>query len=513
MTIVQILAEVLADAAKSEEIPNVRFKLNNDLGEEVIKIAGGADTQPSDESDEECVNRLVAEIVGAVDPETGKAGSLEGVDFINAVAEKVSDLVASKMKATTDKLRIIHGEVSNLSDNIKNKYNTILAADPFLAKYAAEDSEVFLSFPKMRYDALNDLGGIKNTVAYVISEADSDEKAMSVPSKFINVIGKFAARKLKVDELTSVELPVAKRKEIVAKVNQENSEFIESNLEDVAKVMVSAQSLKALTNRLISTFEKDTPMVCTTTGLSVISDYRKACSVLATAMDAEGITIPEYTLQFINDLTDLCGYVVQFHRVNTFATTVLFKDKSLNPDMEKELNSKSLTIQDVAQHVQHRYRDFELPGTGISIDSLEQNKERIDKEVKDSESKNKVKINAGLHDATHKAFVGTMMDYLAQDLFSQQLGDVGDLRSYIVSCANKITNEGMSCEDTIYVIMENLLYKNDFVMVLREHLGMDYVKAVASNKELSADKIAEVNATVYARLITEWMKIQFMEEG
>ena len=61
--------------------------------------------------------------------------------------------------------------------------------------------------------------------------------------------------------------------------------------------------------------------------------------------------------------------------------------------------------------------------------------------------------------------------------------------------------------------MENLLYKNDFVMVLRERLGMEYIDAVAANESLSAADIAKVNLDVYASLVTAYMKVQFMEEA
>lgn len=511
MTIVEILAGVLSEAAKNEGIPNIRFKMNNSLGEEVTKLISGGDSSPSGESDTDSINRFMAEIAGAVDNETGEAKTLDGVVFSNEVCETISDAIANHMKSSTERLRNIHKEVTTLSERIKETYNKIIGSDPFLAKHVSDNSQVKFDFPEMRYDVLNELGGIKNTTAYVISEVDGEESAMSVKSKFINVIGKFAARKLNAETLPKITVDSKIRTEIVNAICEDDDSILPGNLDAIAKVVFSTQALGSVAKRLVATFEKDSGTDATVRGLSTISDYRKNSVKLAEALEEKGIEVPEATLQFINDLTDLCGYVVQYHRINTFNTTVLFRTRTLNPDLKPEMEKRNLSMQDLAQHVQYRYKDYELPGVGVSIDSLEQSKERIDKDVAKMESQNKVRIDAGLHDATHKAFISTMTDYLRQDDVKEQVGNAEDFKSYLISCANKITNEGASSEDVIYLIMENVLYRNDFVMVLREKLGMSYVKAVASNEELSADDMAEVNAVVYARLITEYMKSQFME--
>lgn len=509
MNIVKILAEVLADAAKKEELPSVRFKMNNSLGEEVAKLSGVSSTQQSEESNEERVNRYLAEITGAIDSETGEAKDLENVEFVNEICEAISDKVADKLTAATDKLRSIHEEVTKLTKAIETKYNKTIGADPFLAKHL--NGNVSFDFPQMRYDALDNLGGIKNTIAYVISESDSDESAMSMKSKFVNVVGKFAARKLDADKLATVKLTKEQRTEAVEKVCEQDSELLSGNVEEVIKIISSAQSLKSLSKRAVKTFEGDNGMESTILGLSIIADYKKPVQKITTVLSEMGVEIPESTVQFIDDLSDLCGFAVQFHRVNTFNKTILFRNKTINPDLVKDMEAKSLTMQDLAQHVSYKYKSYELPLAGVSLESLEQSKDRIDNEVAKAESQNKVRIDAGIHDAKHGAFVMTMMEYLDQDEFNDKITDTKSLRSYLVSCANKVTNEGASCEDVIYLIMEKLLYRNDFVMVLRKQLGMDYVKAVASNKKLSASDMAEVNAVVYARLLTEYMKSQFIE--
>jgi len=511
MNIIKILADVLTEAAKNEQVPDVRFKMNNSLGEEAAKLSGIASIQQADESNENRINRYLAEIVGAVDSETGEIKDLENIEFVNEICESISDKVSERLKATTAKLRTIHSEVTKLSNEINDRYNKTIAADPFLAKHVAEKDVVVFDYPEMRYDVLSNLGGVKNTVAYVIGEADSDETAMVLKSKFVNVIGKFASRKLITDFLETVQISKEQREEAVTKVCEQDDSLIASNVDDVIKIIANVQSLNSMSKRLVKTFEIDNGMESTIQGISIIADYKKPVQKIVASLSEMGIEIPANNVQFVDDMCDLCGFVVQFHRVNTFKGTILFRNKTLNPDRIKDMEAKQLTMQDLAQHVTYRYKNIDMPLTGVSLESLEQSKERIDNEVAKAESQNKIRIEAGLHDAKHKAFMIVMNEFLSQDEFSDKVVDVGSLRSYLVSCANKITNEGSSCEDVIYVIMEKLLYKNDFVMVLRKQLGMDYVKAVASNSKLSASDMAEVNAVVYARLLTEYMKSQFME--
>lgn len=512
MTTLQILAEVLSNAADEKQIPSVQFKMNNDLSDEVLKLTGVVQSQSAEESNAQIINRYLAEIAGAIDEETGEAKSVEGVEFTNEVCEKISDVIASRMKDVTDKLRAIHTEVTNVSKDISDKYNKIIASDPYLAKHLNDEASVTFDYPSMRFDALEDLGGIKNTIAYVLSEAGSDQSAMQLNSKFINAMGKFTARKLTDDSINDIEVSNTLRKQVVDTVLTENSGLIEDHVDKVAKVIVNAQSLKGLRNRSLRTIESGTPTEVVIECIGTISDYRKTTKLLVDAFNKVDVDVPEGNINFINDLTDMCGVAVQYHRVNTFANTVLFKNKTLNPDTVKSIESKGLSVKDIAQHVQYRYKNYELPSTGVTIEALEQGKERIDADVAKFSSQNKVRVEAGLHDAKHNAFMQVVSEYLAQPQFKDKVAGEGSLRSYLVTCAKKYTDEGSSCEDVIYLIMEKLLYRDDFTMTLRKNLGMDYVRAVATNKNLSASDMAEINAVVYARLITDYMKTQFMEE-
>lgn len=512
MNTLQILAEVLTDAEKNEAVPQLRFKSSNSLNEEVIRLSGMATVNPTEESDTDRVNRFVAEITQSVDDETGEPSKLEDAIFTNEMCDRIASIVADKMTTATAKLRVIHNEVTALTSDITKRYNRTVSSDPFLAKYANENAEADIDYLTMGYDALELLGGIKNTVAYVLNESGASEDTMVLESKFKNVVGKFANRKLLTNDLVGVVLTKEQKTEIVEKTNVANKALLVDTVRTVLNVMVNDSSMKAIRNRVVRTIERDEATKVTVEMLAIVSDYRKTVGAIAKVMDDMELDVPESTTQFFNDLTDLCGFSVHWHRINTFQNTVLFKNRTLNPDLESKLSDEKLTLQDIAQHIQFRYRDFELPSGGITLSTLAQGKERIAKEVEKETSSRKVRVDAGLHDAKHNAFMGTMIDFLDQDENREQIGSIASVRSYVVSCANKVTNEGSSCEDVIYLVMEKLLYRDDFVMVLREQLGMDYVNAVATNKNLSAADVATVNSVVYARMITEYMKTQFMEE-
>ena len=519
MNELEIILDLLIDTSGQAKEPVVGFKTNNVLYEEVLRIVGPADVANSTETDAQRMERWLKDIAAAINGgETTDDISLKDAKIMNDILEKVSDKFAEKISTATGTLRSIKTDVSALAAEIENRKNQIIAVDPFLSQHV-NVPEPNIEFDEFPFAVLAPTGGQSALFAYVTDvTGQKTPGALKSRSSFELAFEKFATVKLGENaDLRSIDLSQEQRDAIVDAVNTANKDILADPIRQTLNAMINPTTLARVKGRmLINAKQMETTEACLEM-ISLISTYRVIGKKLAAEMVKqevvpEKITAFEVNLQYTDDMTDLAAFFVQWHRVNTFKDTVMFRNRTINPDKLEEMSKANVSMLELARHQKYHFGDHAMPTAGISLTALVANKDRVREEVEKKDSQTEIRVKAGTIEAEQNAFYKVMFGYLTSEANATKVNMTDELSKLVKHKATIMAEQGAACEDVIYDVIIRMLYHNDFVAVLHKHLGVEYMKAVATNKTLNANDIAMTNAGVYANMVTDFICTMFMEE-
>ncbi len=515
LTDVQIMLEALTDMLASGDMPDVQFKTNNSIYDEVAVVTGVANVSPTTESDNARLTRWVEEIVACLNG--GELAEPIAIDELNTITnETIQDVAtafAEKISVATASLQQIHTEVAGLTERIVQRQNQLTAMDPFLSQHVEVDPDniEFATFP---FEVLKACGNTTALNAHVLDVVGRSDDAQNRP-QMVNVVDRFANLRLGMDNLQPITLEKEALAAMVDAINLANEDILPEAVTEVMKVASYPSALTTLAARMVRTMKTTEPTQACLAVIDVIANYRVIMPQVQLTLEKQDATSAvtdacATVVQYVEDMTDICAYYVQWHRVNTFSKTILMSDRSLNPDLTGQLEKQNCNLADVARHIRSHYVGAQLPTTGIIIDTVVSNKERLeDKELKQASS-DKMRVESARKIVREKAFVAVMTEF---GVNSGMYGSKSAAKTFAQHKATYLSTKGIACEDLLYTIIMEKLHKGEFVAVLYRELSLSYVKAIGENKNLSASEIEMANIGIYAKLIASFLYDTFMEEG
>lgn len=519
MNELEIILDLLIDARGQEKEPVATFKTNNILFEEVARIVGSADCASATETDAQRMERWLIDIASTVNGGAPtEEQSLKDVQIMNEIMEQISDKFAEKISTATGTLRSIKNDVSALTKAIAERKNQIIAVDPFLSSHV-NIPEPTIEFDAFPFAELDVAGGQSALFAYVTdTTGQTTPTALQSRSSFELAFEKFATIKLGDNAvLNSIELSQEQKESIIDAVNAANKDILADPIRNTLTAIINPSTLQRVKSRmLLNAKQLETTEACLEM-IALISTYRIIGKKLAAEMIkqdvvSEKITAFEQNLQFTDDMTDLAAFFVQWHRINTFKDTVMFRNKTVNPDKLEEMKKANVSMLELARHQRYHFGDQAMPTTGISLTALLNNKDRVRSEVEKTNSQIEIRVKAGTIRAEQDAFFKVMFEYFTSAGNATRVTMTDELSKMVRHKSTIMAEKGAACEDVLYDVIIRMLYHNDFVSILHKHLGVEYMKAVAMNKSLNANDIAMTNAGVYAAMVTDFMCTMFMEK-
>ena len=514
MNEIMILLEVLLSKQNSGELPSVAFKANNDLYEEACHIAGMADFTSATTADNEKLAKWMSEIAGYLtNPETSEAVSLESASINNDVLDRIADQMADKINGSSLVLKGISNSVSGISKAVDTRINREIALDPFLAKHANAE-EVSQDIDTFPFASLASLGSKTALIEYVEQESGQkinyDVNATVYRAIEMCVIKMFPAARLEASML-SQEI----KNDLIAAVNESSEALLNDNVVDFCEMLTTGYLLKNRVAKLKLLREAVNVMPLVTEFVGEIASYKNLCSRFETAisnneiLDQETATKLGETINAISDYCDLAGYFVYHHRGTTFKDAVVMPNGTLNPDNIKAYQADGIKLVDICRHIRSRHEVIPLPNRGITLASLVDNKDRIAKVTEETASQIEIRVKSDIATITREAIAAELYEYLITEAKEDP---TDDLFKYASHKAGYATTKNMPCEDIAYDMIISRYHNKSFVSVLHKRLGTEYSKVVSAKKEIDSTDITLVNVGVYAELVTEFIRDNFIRK-
>jgi hypothetical protein len=489
-----------ATIANIASFPSVDVRDNSDLSLELIRATSGESIGSDGESEASKASRWLSEISNNMDP---------------AFIDDLATSFAKAIDRTNDNLKQVGGYVEDLVKQIADRRQKLIAADPFLVANLGKDlgTIVYEDYPFWKLDAC---GPKLPLINYVVETCEiTNFDPTSALSRDI-VIDKFQLKELKLGVNADIKVDPTVLADFISKVNTANKDLLASDIEITVKALMSYTALKSITNNVDANARDTNYDTACLNLLNTIGTYRGVCRRLDKSLNDFSLTAAQLAqfsknLAYLEAVTDLAGFVVYWHRANTFGGTYLMRCGMVNPDVRAQAVKVGITDTDAAKYLAIKRNGRIISANGILLQAIIDNKVEVDSTSSAMDAQRLLRLNSALTIVNRESFQQIVSAWFKTGPIASRTLHIPNVDAYVAHKSNYMTDKAMPLEDVLYNVIINELYKGEFEGVLYERAGLAYVKMIASNPNADASVITAVNVGVYTELIAEFMYKKFMK--
>ena len=425
----------------------------------------------------------------------------------NELLDVELDLIAASLvkgiKDAIDQIKVINSVVSDLSKKIDEHINNSIALDPKLASLLANQANqpVYASIDLSGLDNLS--GFTPDAVVESMGFAEGTPKSIM----YARILDVYMTKNIK--ELGDIVIDEAKEDDgqsIAEMVNQLlGDKCTIDDVNYVLQLLTSANRISGLVERTKKTFTFETPIRGLMYALETLRTIGPVLDTLYSKLNVHGYSYAELDNNYraVTTILELCYYFVEYELKERYSDTVLMPNGMLNPRMLKTYTTSGMTMLDLARHVEYIYGARTLPMAGVTMQQLEEAREKVAKLYEEKQTVDSTYRRRELGRIKRISLIRVASEYFA--------GLLNPGRSnFITSKADQLLREDVPMEDLLFriimVIQFNdqptlkLLYDNlgkALIATLKEH--PDASEAVINRAML--DTYLDIATTIISKLV------------
>lgn len=222
----------------------------------------------------------------------------------------------------------------------------------------------------------------------------------------------------------------------------------------------------------------------------------------------------------IYKLLDFVVYATMIARKRLADVKALVLDKdTLNGDFVEEFTAAGNTFEDISKHIRIRYlaKNRNLPGTGIRIGEITENKESVNKQFTADTAAQQLRISRATFTAMSRAMELVLTQYL-EGVDESRLPTGMNVnqfarahRAEVRSCVGKLdTSSDNNLEDLLYRFVIDLWYKNTPVASAHKLFGEEVIRQLSINPSLEQQDLDLIDVSVAAAIAADFLMKNFI---
>lgn len=496
---------LLADAYRElgNKLPDVEIPANTTLGYAVEKMR--ENYAVNEEDGTQAILNVVEDFQSAMGDEFLRENGLEDIDKLSGVFEE-------RIRHGFNDLKDVRATVDELKQQIDSRVDQQIDQDPFLHNYYYErNKEVSTQFSEIDWSPIYSIG----VQDKIISELNQDTTEHRDARETKMAILKRMSRKTleKVDrDFEDIDISQEAKDKIAQNLVEKtgrSSDIVYRFLNQVVNYKDGVRRIKNLAEKA-GTIRG--AMDTCTTFLSSVEDYNMLVQYTLDDVELSDKTKDKIqnNLELIEDLVKLMTYYLIHCRTQIFHESLVLPNGQLNPDNKDDYFESGGTQLKLHQYINLFYGDKGLRDTrtGITLQNAKQAEQMINEKLKEEDRDQGIRAKAEYRKILRESFIVTLDKYISEgtdESIPRQLQMTQEnARSMIRTQADSVINN-TPIEDALYTVILKAYYKNEFVRVLYQRIGLKSMEMISRHNEIEKKDIQLIETKVVTEMIAEFV--------
>lgn len=207
----------------------------------------------------------------------------------------------------------------------------------------------------------------------------------------------------------------------------------------------------------------------------------------------------------LNDITDVMAYVCYYYRNQVWKDAVLVPGGHVNRDNYEAYENLGGSTTAIVQHKEKFYNDIAIPRKGVSGAYIMKMADAIEEEFEQEVTRNITVNQQKKEEIERGAFLATAIAYLNDNRskLSNKFAHHANVGKYAEAIYDGSPNTPV--ESKFYKLLLNSCYIGSIESLLYERLNRAYVDYAEHVGDLTSSACEDLNTSVYASLISEYL--------
>lgn len=418
--------------------------------------------------------------------------------------DTIANAFAAKLHTGVETLRKVKDNVTELVETVNNRVVTRLAEDAFLSAFYNIDKH-----PTMKEVEWNKLDNI-NELGVIIKLHDTINLGLEAPvtNEIISLLLNRTPYTDDKSELTSITIPEEKTTKIVnalaAQVKGYSRDYIAGAFQNILE-LDTHRCIQA-TNKLKS-FANGKDAAEINKMLSLADSYNQILPLMnKNVLDLAESTMVELNkhIDAIQYITNMTIYLCSHYRNTIWKNSVIVPGTLYNPDVMDEYEKQGGNMTQLCHHTNEYHPDGKIPTHGISgqyvIDRAKALSPKIEQRIAvDSQKAEQLKkeITRGEFIYAGVEWLDAHKQYYSPSFYSN------DLSKFAAAVYDNNINAPMT--NMFYDLIIQSCYRETIVPEIYKRLTNAYLKHASSSESISQEVCDQIEAAVYADMVSEYL--------